>query len=189
MEVITDKPLFADVEKKEIFNINLEDAKGLMERGLKHFVGEDAQWAPEYDEIADWLADNKHKGLLCYGKCGRGKSLICEKIMPNIFRYYLRKNLIKFDGYEINDKRQLLRECDCAILIDDFGVEDVGKIYGETHNVFEEVISLAEKRQQLLLLTTNLTLDEICEKYGERTLDRLRYLTRPVLFTGESFRK
>ena len=56
--------------------------------------------------------------------------------MPNIFRYYLRKNLIKFDGYEINDKRQLLRECDCAILIDDFGVEDVGKIYGETHNVF-----------------------------------------------------
>lgn len=189
MEVITDKSLFADVEKKEMTNINLENAKDVLKRGLKFFVGEDAQWVQEYDDIADWLTDNKHKGLLCYGKCGRGKSLICEKIMPNIFRYYLRKNLIKFDGYEINDKRQLLRECDCAILIDDFGVEDVGKIYGETHNVFEEVISLAEKRQQLLLLTTNLTLDEICEKYGERTLDRLRYLTRPVLFTGESFRK
>ena len=109
--------------------------------------------------------------------------------MPVIFRYYLRKNLIKFDGYEINGKRSLLRECDCAVLIDDFGVEDVGKIYGETHNVFEEFISLAEKRHQMLLLTTNLTLDEINEKYGERTLDRLRYLTHPVMFTGESFRK
>ena len=65
MEVITDKSLFADVEKKEIFNINLEDAKGLMERGLKHFVGEDAEWAPEYEEIVEWLSDNKHKGLLC----------------------------------------------------------------------------------------------------------------------------
>lgn len=184
-----EQSIFSGIEKKKIANINLENAKDVLKRGLNFFVGEDAQWVQEYDDIADWLTDNKHKGLLCYGKCGRGKSLICEKIMPNIFRYYLRKNLIKLDGYEINDKRQLLRECDCAILIDDFGVEDVGKIYGEMHNVFEEVISLAEKRQQLLLLTTNLTLDEICEKYGERTLDRLRYLTRPVLFTGESFRK
>ena len=186
---IKDQSVFADVEKKEIFNIKIEDANGLLMRGLKFFTGEDAKWAPEYDEISDWLTDNKHKGLLCYGQCGRGKSLICEKIMPNIFRYYLRKNLIKFDGYEINDKRQLLRDCECSILIDDFGVEDVGKIYGETHNVFEEVGSLAEKRHQMLLLTTNLTLDEICDKYGERTLDRLRYLTRPVLFTGEIFRK
>lgn len=186
---VKDQSVFADVEKKEIFNIKIEDANGLLMRGLKFFTGDDAQWAPEYDEISDWLTDNKHKGLLCYGQCGRGKSLICEKIMPNIFRYYLRKNLIKFDGYEINDKRQLLRDCECSILIDDFGVEDVGKIYGETHNVFEEVVSLAEKRHQMLLLTTNLTLDEICDKYGERTLDRLRYLTRPVLFTGKSFRK
>lgn len=186
---VKDQSVFAYVEKKEIFNINIEDANGLLMRGLKFFTGEDAKWVPEYDEISDWLTDNKHKGLLCYGQCGRGKSLICEKIMPNIFRYYLRKNLIKFDGYEINDKRQLLRDCKCSILIDDFGVEDVGKIYGETHNVFEEVVSLAEKRHQMLLLTTNLTLDEICNKYGERTLDRLRYLTRPVLFTGESFRK
>lgn len=186
---MTDKSPFAEVEKKEIFNISLKDAKGLMERGLKYFVGEDAEWAPEYDEIVEWLSDNKQKGLLCYGKCGRGKSLICENIMPVIFRYYLRKNLIKFDGYEINDKRNLLRECDCAVLIDDFGVEDVGKIYGEIHNVFEEFISLAEKRHQMLLLTTNLTLDEISEKYGERTLDRLRYLTRPVMFIGNSFRK
>lgn len=186
---VKDQSVFAYVEKKEIFNINIEDANGLLMRGLKFFTGEDAKWVPEYDEISDWLTDNKHKGLLCYGQCGRGKSLICEKIMPNIFRYYLRKNLIKFDGYEINDKRQLLRDCECSILIDDFGVEDVGKIYGETHNVFEEVVSIAEKRHQMLLLTTNLTLDEICDKYGERTLDRLRYLTRPVLFTGDSFRK
>lgn len=189
MEVIKEQSIFSGIEKKEIANINLENAKDVLKRGLKFFVGEDAQWVQEYDNIADWLTNNNHKGLLCYGKCGRGKSLICEKIMPNIFRYYLRKNLIKFDGYEINDKRQLLRDCECAILIDDFGVEDVGKIYGETHNVFEEVVSLAEKRHQMLLLTTNLTLDEICDKYGERTLDRLRFLTRPVLFTGESFRK
>ena len=189
MEIKKDEIAYSGIEKKKILSIKLDDAKGLLMRGLKFFVGDDIQWAQEYDEIAEWLTDNKNKGLLCYGQCGRGKSLICEKIMPNIFRYYLHKNLIKFDGYEINEKRQVLRECDCALLIDDFGVEDVGKIYGETHNVFEEIISLAEKREQLLLLTTNLTLDEICEKYGERTLDRLRYLTKPVLFTGDSFRK
>ena len=63
MEVITDKSLFADVEKKEITNINLENAKDVLKRGLKFFVGEDAQWVQEYDDVADWLTDNKHKGL------------------------------------------------------------------------------------------------------------------------------
>jgi hypothetical protein len=189
MDMTKNKVTFSDEERKEIFNIELEDARGLLKRGLKHFVGDDAQWAPEYDEIAEWLTNNKHKGLLCFGKCGRGKSLICEKIMPVIFRYYLHKNLIKFDGYEINDNRSLLRECDCAILIDDFGVENISKEYGNTNCVFTELVYLAEKRQQLLILTTNLSLKEIGQKYGERTLDRLRCLTHPVMFTGKSFRK
>ena len=65
MEVMKEQSIFSGVEKREIANINLENAKDVLKRGLKFFVGEDAQWVQEYDDIADWLTDNKHKGLLC----------------------------------------------------------------------------------------------------------------------------
>ena len=187
--MVTKDNIFCNGEKREITSIHLDNAKSVIERGLKYFVGDNYQWASEYNEIVDWLDNNKHKGLLCYGNVGRGKSLICENILPNIFRYYLRLNLWKFDGFSINDKREQLRECDCAALIDDFGVESISKKFGESTDVFSEFITFAEKRKQLVILSTNLTLDEIKAKYGVRTLDRLVYLTHPVLFTGQSFRR
>jgi len=180
---------FPYMGKKEVLSISLKDAKIIIQRGLEYFVGKNAEWAVEYDDISSWLTDNKHKGLLCYGQCGRGKTLICENILPAIFRHYLHLNLLKFDGYSINQKRSLLQNAECSVLIDDFGVEDIGRSFGESHSTFSEFISLAEKRKQLIILTTNLNLDEIANKYGERTLDRLKSLTHPVLFKGESFRK
>ena len=63
MEVMKEQSIFSGIEKKEIANINLENARDVLKRGLKFFVGEDAQWVQEYDDIADWLTDNKHKGL------------------------------------------------------------------------------------------------------------------------------
>ena len=46
----------------------------------------------------------------------------------------------------------------------------------------------AEKRGKLLMLTTNLSLEEISQKYGERTMDRLVAITRRVKFEGNSLR-
>lgn len=47
----------------------------------------------------------------------------------------------------------------------------------------------AEKRGKMLMLTTNLSLDEISQKYGERTMDRLVAITRRVKFEGTSLRR
>lgn len=46
----------------------------------------------------------------------------------------------------------------------------------------------AEKQGKLLLLTSNLSAAELMKKYGERTLDRLRALTKCVIFKGKSMR-
>ena len=55
--------------------IHVPDAKGVLKRGLDYFTGK-GEWLKEYDEIVDWLTDNKGRGLLVYGNCGRGKTLI-----------------------------------------------------------------------------------------------------------------
>ena len=58
-----------------LVNIAIPDAKNILWRGLNYFT-ENAEWLPEYEEIATWLSDNNGRGLLCHGNCGRGKSLI-----------------------------------------------------------------------------------------------------------------
>ena len=84
--------------------------------------------------------------------------------------------------------------------MDDIGTENLSVKYGEKRLAFAELTDEAEKKGKLLILTTNLSIDELREKYGERTVDRLRAITKTVLvdrlraitktvlFTGESLR-
>ena len=59
--------------------ISIPDAKNILWSGIKYFTKEKARWLPEYEEIASWLTGNDGRGLLCFGNCGRGKTLICGK--------------------------------------------------------------------------------------------------------------
>ena len=54
-------------------HIHLPNAKEVLNAGLQHFLGDGYKWQPEYDKVADWLADNKGLGLFCMGNCGRGR--------------------------------------------------------------------------------------------------------------------
>ena len=180
--------------KKKILPIHLENAKDVLKRGLHYFLGEEAKWQPEYDEVADWLEDNKCMGLLCVGDCGRGKTLLCQKIMPTIFKCYLDNELLVYDANDINDaykdevKKTDLINSRKFLMIDDFGLENEAVIYGEHKIVFNDIVDKAEKLGRLLILTTNLMPDEIESKYGRRTIDRLKAITKPVIFKGESLR-
>ena len=181
-------------KKKEIEQITLPDAKAVLERGLKYFVGEQMQWLPEYDEVCSWLSDNKRRGLMLFGSNGRGKTQICQNIMPVIFMHYLKreyfcveaKNLSQYNRSEI-DKCQLWYTT-TPIIIDDVGVESIANDYGEKRDLFSEIVDQCEKQKRLLILTTNLTPKEIIERYGLRTLDRLKAIVRAIKFHGDSLR-
>lgn len=172
----------------KIMQINLPDAKEVLRRGLKWAVGEDAVWKPEYDEIADWLTDNKRKGLLCCGGSGLGKTLICNDIMQNIFIYYLRKNYIVYSSYDMKDNIEQMKS-GCPFMIDDIGAEPTTNNYGVRQESFTEIVYNAELRGTLMVLTTNLLPQQLIARYGQRTFDRLSLLVRPVVFKGESMRK
>ena len=75
------------------------------------------------------------------------------------------------------------------IYIDDVGTENLSVKFGEKRLAFCEIVDEAEKRGKLLIITTNLSLDEISQKYGERTMDRLVSITTRVKFIGKSLRK
>ena len=168
----------------EKVQICIPNAKDVLWRGIQYFTGGNAQWLPEYDEVAAWLAGNQGRGLLCYGNCGRGKTLLCGKIIPIAINFFCRKITAVKDAQQMNKEVDALKK-EHLLCIDDIGTEQELVKYGERRMAFCEIADEAEKKGHLLLLTTNLSLNEISVKYGERMIDRLRAVTKPVLFSGE----
>ncbi|MCW3784905.1 hypothetical protein [Plebeiibacterium sediminum] len=146
------------------------------------------EWLPEYDKVAEWMVDNQGKGLCMVGDCGRGKSSILTGVLPLIFNIKFNKNVHVYPAEEMPEKIQeiLTRP---IIAIDELGVEPMLNNYGEKYEAFNRIINLAEKEMRLLFITTNLTKDQILQRYDIRTWERINRLCKVVRFEGESYRR
>ena len=145
-------------------------------------------WLPQYDQIAEWLEDNKGRGLLLYGSCGLGKTFLTRYVIPAIILKYHNKVVHSFDMTELNKEpdKVLAKH---LIAIDDIGTEDISIRFGEKRSVVPEILDAAEKYGKLLLLTSNLGGEDLIKKYGNRTFDRILAVTKRIEFNGKSFRE
>ena len=171
------------------FRFGVPNAKETLMVGLEEVMRHKAEWLSEYDQIANWLTDNQGKGLLLIGPPGVGKSEICMKVIPLIFRMALHKVFSRYQATELCNEatyRSSLRQR--FIAIDDFGIEGTFYDYGNPHIVFSEIVDCIEKRGTLLVANTNLTMEEIKAKYGLRTFDRLRANMQVVVIREKSLR-
>ena len=181
--------------RRDPYSIRVADAKKRLHDGLRYFLNDRAQWLPGYDKIADWLADNKGRGLLCVGTTGRGKSLLCQQILPVILGNGGRP-IASIAATDLKSRLdELLHEK--IVIIDDLGKEP-RKYFGNVDNSFFELCNNAERTGNLLIITTNLSTtpsdraiypESIQERYGAEVLDRLKSITRMVRLEGESLRR
>ena len=171
-------------------HISIPDAASVLSAAMEYFIGlegRQAQWLKEYGKVAEWLSDNQGKGLFMYGNCGRGKSVLCRYALPAIILKHCGRVVSVFDIQDMN------RDIDLAlskriVSLDDIGTEELSVKYGERRMAFAEIMDAAEKRGNLVIVSTNLGSKEIAERYGDRVLDRILSTTARVLFTGKSFR-
>ena len=184
------------VQLPSTVSIKIPNAEERLRGGLDYFVNvfsrgaiTKAAWdEANYRPIVDWMTDNQGRGLLMIGNCGLGKSLIGKYILPYLIRDSCRKVVNIFNAQELNSKPDEIMSYH-IIYIDDIGTENVSNIYGNKRIPFMELCDAVEQKGKLLICSTNLTLDELAEKYGERTIDRLRATTKVVPFVGQSLRK
>lgn len=172
----------------------IPDARVRLEKGLRHYLGDNAQWMPCYDKVADWLSDNKGRGLLCIGTPGMGKTLICEKILPTI----LGRQVRTVTALEMVGRIDELTKERCVI-IDDLGKEPAeATVKFFRRRPFYELCDAAERNGNLLIITTNLSTthvnnplypESIERYYGREVLDRLKVVTSVVRFEGPSLRR
>lgn len=158
---------------------------------------------PAYAKVFDWVLNNYGKGLFLIGQSGTGKTAIINairrmfedgaamwfnnesqtlRVEKKCFAYYRATDLIRSEKL---DEALRFR----FIIIDDIGIEPETSInYGTRRNPVIELIDNAERINGLIILTSNLTPEQLYQKYGERTIDRLNALCKTIQFVGESFR-
>lgn len=173
--------------------ISIPNAEKRLRGGLQYVVnmksGSNAEWNEHnYRPIVDWMTDNKGKGLLMFGGCGLGKSVIGMYILPLLIKDVHKKVVNIFSAQELNQKIDEILKLH-IIYIDDIGTEDNLNSYGNKRMPFAELCDAAEKKGKLLIITTNLSIDELTHRYGDRVVDRLIATTKAVPFTGDSLRK
>lgn len=150
--------------------------------------GRKMAYLPEYGHVASWLDNNQGRGLFMYGNCGRGKSLLCRYAIPIILLKCCRKVVSVYDIQDMNNNLDdILKKK--IISLDDIGTEEGIVKYGERRDAFPEIMDMAEKNGNLVIVSTNLGLSELGERYGDRVVDRIKSTTVRVLFEGESLRK
>ena len=170
------------------------------EQGLKKVatevyrrMGFTLSWQPEYDEIIKWLMDNQRKGLVLWGDQGRGKTTFAKYILPALFIYLGIKT--KWVGDEIELERPITDYNDVStevevlkdgkvLFISHVGEGRTGR--EQTPSPFDKLVLEAERRNILLIISTDCTINELTEKYGALTIHRLQKLTHGIKFSGEN---
>jgi DNA replication protein DnaC len=152
---------------------------------------------------AKWLINpNGTPGLLLCGLCGNGKTSLAQAInwlvglvTENELGYSKRKNFMLHTAKNIcrvfvKKGSEYDEACKTEMLIiDDLGEEPREVIdYGQPHTPIIDMILERYEMQRLTIITTNLDVDELKEKYGARVYDRLREMVTSIIFENESYR-
>lgn len=145
---------------------------------------------PEYAEVIQWMTGNGGKGLLLMGDVGRGKTNIVAKVFPVVMFIKFGKIVQVYHSNEIPTKHKeiIKKSYKIPIVIDEFGVEPVTNDFGQKYEAFNYILDYAEMEMRLLILSTNLSLEEIQQRYGDRVLDRISRLCKIIQFKGKSKR-
>lgn len=145
-------------------------------------------WIPEYDEIVNWMVNNRGKGLALVGSNGRGKSIFLCRVLPFLFR--IKDKVLKPKlAITLKSEDVEILETKWAIVLDDIGQEQIINDFGTKIDAVEKLISICEAEMRPLFISTNLTYSQLQKRYGSRITDRINRLCKIVEFSGKSFRK
>lgn len=213
-ELKQEKSAIEPFDADKVLNYLAHFSGKVLESQGKSFVIDDANRPYIYfltlyfsrdERVKKWLSSDNHrlindfsfeKGLLLAGSYGLGKSLMLKAasnshIPGNRFGFTTTNQTVQY--YETEGPKFLNSFFKGNRCFDDFGTESKAWHYGKQVDIFKTIL---EERYNHFLdgdckthLSTNLTIDEIGKRYGDRVESRLYEMFNIVILTGKDRRK
>ena len=149
--------------------------------------------------IARWAtSDDTKQSLIMTGFPGTGKTTMLDAMAATFrqlqvpFHRFNATDLpdIMLESPELFRDRILHGRWTDYLLIDDIGEEPAYVLdYGRQLPLFSKIVAERYARMLPMVITTNLTREQIRTTYGERTADRLHELAEFLTFNGSSYRQ
>ena len=155
---------------------------------IEYFIGRDFVWLPQYDQVAEWLGNNHGRGLCLYGTNGTGKTLLVQKAIPALLFKFYGKIVTCYNHYDLNANADTIINRK-ILSIDDIGIENECFTYGNKRWIFPDIMDHAEKRNNVVIFSSNLNGQGFIDKYGVRTFERIVSTTKRIEFNQKSLRK
>lgn len=137
----------------------------------------------------------ERKGIYLYGDCGTGKTHTAYAILKECSKKMIKARL--YNSTEILDKLKQdfsentqrhfnsLNEYAGLLIIDDIGAEKATDWVLET---YYKIINNRYEKQYPTVFTTNLSLDDLVEIYGDRIPSRIGEMCKVIELKGEDRR-
>jgi hypothetical protein len=157
------------------------------------------------DERFEKMGYKLDKGLCLFGGVGVGKTTLMEKFCQNQRQSYIMKMCRALEDEFAKDGDEVLREYGIykqttingdpyghqvlGYCFDDLGTEPVSKYYGKTVDVMAEILlNRYDNRLPFTQthITTNLSTDEILQRYGTRVADRMQQMFNMITFGNDA---
>ncbi|MDE7464968.1 MAG: replication protein [Muribaculaceae bacterium] len=158
---------------------------------------------------AKWLINpSGAPGLMLCGLYGNGKTTLAKALRRlvgfiseledgytkrKIIGLYTAKEICRLcaSSEKSSDQQEAYRRLftQDMIIIDDLGEEPKEvMVYGMLHTPIVDLISERYASQRMTIITTNLDVNDLKAKYGERIYDRFREMLTSIVFENDSYR-
>lgn len=155
--------------------------------------------------VANWMTGISKPSLIIYGnQVGTGKSTMANAIFQvlNFFhedKMFLESGVTQTKRVSAMDLIRIHRDkpqgfeqllVTHRLIIDDVGTEPANvKVYGTESSPLTELLFARYDRRLWTVITSNLSDDDLRNRYGVRVTDRFNELFDKIYFSGYSYRK
>jgi len=170
------------------------DIKQIVDLAANAAINKGLIWEHGELEAAAMDAIFNCPGALLMGKKGTGKTL-CLELAAKIWGYYRGKyGFISTEKLSLKysqiGSEAILNLDRIPLFLDDLGIEEPSyNSYGNKIDAISTLLLMRYENKAPTFCTTNLNIEQLTERYGDRLSDRFKQMFKIVLFTGESKRK
>ena len=198
-------PIFRGQNQRFSSPLSVEDTAKLLEstylhivnvRSKKNNVADIGKTSREYlRKVAVWLCDNTKKdSLLLCGGIGNGKTTTAETICAvessiNNCKYWV--TAVTAENIYQKSREELAQLSKIRYLyVDDVGTEPlISQDFGNKIAPFAYLVSERYPNRLPTIITSNISLEDIGKRYGERIRDRLVEMCEVLVFESKSYRR